>query len=195
MEEIERLAEEFLSHVPSYVWDAETLPVPVEDIADTHVGLLVRDVDDLGTAPGAPALRVGQSLSGLLLPSLGEIWVNAGEAREWPPRRRFTIAHELGHWAMHRHGEQGVFCRSGVVGAERDGESERARPSEERPELPPTEAEANAFGAALLMPARLVAEEYVRCDRDFGRLCETFGASGAAMGRRLHAVVRPHEGP
>ena len=35
-------------------------------------------------------------LSGLLLPAAGEIWVNAAEAREWPPRRRFTIGHELG---------------------------------------------------------------------------------------------------
>lgn len=51
----------------------------------------------MGTAPGAPALAHGQSLSGLLLPVRGEIWVNAEEARQWPPRRRFTIGHELGH--------------------------------------------------------------------------------------------------
>jgi IrrE N-terminal-like domain len=111
MEEIERLAEEFLARVPTYVWDGATLPVPIEEIADTHVGLLVRDVDDLGQAPGAPQLGEGQSLSGLLLPALGEIWVNASEAREWPPRRRFTIAHELGHWALHRNNDRSVFCR------------------------------------------------------------------------------------
>src|SRR5437763_474967 len=102
MEEIERLAEEFLARVPGYIWNGETLPVPIEEIADSHVGLLVRDVEDLGAAPGAPQLDEGQSLSGLLLPTRGEIWVNAAEAREWPPRRRFTIAHELGHWRLHR---------------------------------------------------------------------------------------------
>ena len=47
------------------------------------------------------------------------------------------------------------------------------------------------FAAAVLMPARLVQEQYVRCERDFFRLCDTFGASGAAMGRRLHAVITP----
>ena len=59
MEEIERRAEQFLAQIPSYVWDGATLPVPIEEIADTHVGLLVRDVADLGTAPGAPTLSSG----------------------------------------------------------------------------------------------------------------------------------------
>src|ERR1700756_3898258 len=106
MEEIERLAEEFLAQVPSYIWDGTTLPVPIEEIADSHVGLLVRNVEDLRRAPGAPALADGQLLSGLLLPVEGEIWVSADEARQWPPRRRFTIAHELGHWRLHRHAAQ-----------------------------------------------------------------------------------------
>ena len=51
-EEIERRAEEVLSRVPSWHWDGERLPVPVEDIADSCCGLLVRDVDDLTRAPG-----------------------------------------------------------------------------------------------------------------------------------------------
>jgi hypothetical protein len=183
MEEIERLADEFLSRVPSYVWDGSTLPVPIEEIADTHVGLLVRDAEDLGTAPGAPALAAGQLLSGLLLPTMGEIWVNAEEGRQWPARRRFTIAHELGHWRLHRDAdERAVFCRKGSI----EPEDTRARAP-----LPLAEDEANVFAAAVLMPAPLVRQQYVRCERDFFRLCDTFGASGAAMGRRLHAVIKP----
>ena len=182
MEDLERLAEEFLSQVPSYVWDGETLPVPIEDIADTHVGLLVRDVEDLGTAPGAPELGHGQALSGLLLPAVGEIWVNAEEGRQWPARRRFTIAHELGHWRLHRDVERAVFCRAASIEPD-------ASPTREP--LPPVEDEANVFAAAMLMPAHLVREQYALCERDFFRLCGAFGASGAAMGRRLHAVIRP----
>jgi hypothetical protein len=184
MEEIERLAEEFLLGIPNYLWDGATLPVPIEEIADTYAGLLVRDVEDLRAAPGAPELEQGQSLSGLLLPTVGEIWVNAEEARQWPPRRRFTIAHELGHWCLHRDAERNVFCRSSAI---------EAAPPENRPALPLPEEEANAFAAALLMPASLVQQEYIRCKRDFFTLCDTFGASGAAMGRRLHAVIRPAE--
>jgi IrrE N-terminal-like domain len=183
MEEIERRAEEFLSQIPAYVWDGATLPVPIKEIADTHLGLLVRDVEDLGIAPGAPKLGRGQTLSGLLLPAMGEIWVNAEEARQWPARRRFTIAHELGHWRLHRDAdERGVFCRAGSI--EPDA-------TEPRAQLPTTEDEANVFAAAVLMPARLVEDQYVQCQRDFVRLCDKFGASGAAMGRRLHAVIKP----
>lgn len=182
MEEIEQLAEGFLAQVPSYIWDGRKLPVPIEEIADTHVGLLIRDVEDLGVAPGAPRLSAGQALSGLLLPARGEIWVNAEEARQWPARRRFTIAHELGHWRLHRDADdRAVFCRSGSI----------APDTQTRAALPPAEDEANVFAAAVLMPARLVQEQYVRCDRDFFRLCDKFGASGAAMGRRLHAVIKP----
>ena len=186
MEEIERRAAGFLGEVPGWIWDRESLPVPVEDIADSHCGLLVRDVEDMSAAPGCPAVGEDQTLSGLLLPSRGELWVNAEEARRWPPRRRFTIGHELGHWILHQRGQTAVFCRHGQVDVEAEAEA-----SPERPPLDPIEAEANHFAAALLMPPALLRREYERPGRDFGRLCEAFAASGAAMGRRLHQVIRP----
>jgi len=181
---IEESAERVLARVPEWIWDGETLPVPVEAIADDVFGLLVREVDNLAGAPGAPSLSPGQSFSGLLLPSLGEIWVNRSEALEWPPRRRFTIGHELGHWCVHRDGpsDGAVYCRAASVAEEAPADSEA------RPARAPEEEEANLFAAALLMPARLVEREYRR-DREFGGLCERFEVSGAAMGRRLHAVI------
>ena len=170
------LAEQFLAAIPAYIWDGETLPVPIEEIADSHLGLLVRDADDLRDAPGAPDIPEGQSLSGLLLPERGEIWVSAEEARQWPPRRRFTIAHEIGHWQLHRHHAQAAFCRSVTV--------QDAAPAA----LPLPEEEANAFAAALLMPAGLLRAEYER-SRNFQRLRALFGSSGAALGKRLHQVI------
>ena len=178
VEEIERRAEAVLESVPSWVWDGRSLPVPIERIADSHFGLLVRDVEDLRQAPGVPELRGDRSLSGLLLAGDGEIWVNAAEARAWPPRRRFTIGHELGHWVLHCDAGGAVYCRTSSV-------SEDEEPDDGPP---PAEREANAFGAALLMPARLISEHYGR-HRDFHHLCRLFGASGAAMGRRLHRVI------
>jgi hypothetical protein len=183
VEAIERRAEEVLAALPSWLWDGQSLPVPVEAIADTHYGLLVRDVDDLSAAPGFPKLAPGQSLSGLLLGGAGEIWVNAQEAREWPPRRRFTIGHELGHFVLHSGVGRSLFCRSTTVQA--DEQPDALAPP---PDLPNIEEEASVFAAALLMPARLLQREYAE-DRRFDRLCRCFGASGAAMGRRLHAVI------
>lgn len=182
MEEIEQRAAEFLASVPEWIWDGSSLPIPIEDIADSHAGLLVRDVEDMTTAPGCPEPGEGQSISGLLLPSRGEIWVNAEEARQWPPRRRFTIAHELGHWVLHQGRQTSLFCRHGAVDPSEGGEAQR-------PELPPIEEEANNFAAALPMPADMVRREYRRTGGDFDALRSVFSSSGAAMGRRLHQTV------
>ena len=184
--EVEQHAERVLAEVPDWIWDGKSLPVPVEHIADTWFGLHVRDVEDLRTAPGVPALPSDAVLSGLLLPAAAEIWVNAGEARQWPPRRRFTIGHELGHWCLHREGGA-VWCRAHAVDPD-------AEPDEPRPAYPPEESEANEFAAALLMPAALVRRKYAQLrtrdpDGCFPQLCALFQASGAAMGRRLHRVV------
>ena len=145
--------------------------MPIEDIADSCFGLLVRDVADLAVAPGAPELPPGQSLSGLLLPSLGEIWVNEWEGQQWPGRRRFTIGHEIGHWVMHAPGANGMFCRSQTV-----------QPELPVVEVPPIEEEAQVFSAAMLMPSHLVeAHAGVQIDS----LCEAFGTTRKAMSRRL----------
>ena len=193
VEAIERRAVKLLTELPPYVWNGADLPIPVEDIADTCFGLLVRDQDDMAAAPGAPPLRDGQSLSGLLLPSRQEIWVNAEEARRWPPRRRFTIGHELGHFLLHSR-DNAVMCRHASI----DPADDQPAPAPASPpavvdhrkaKLPLPEAEANAFAAALLMPAPLIKRFYKSTGKDFDHLCSLFDSSRGAMGRRLHAVI------
>lgn len=179
MRGIEARAGGVLEQVPAWIWDGESLPVPVEEIADSCFGLLVRDAEDLHTAPGAPARGNGRALSGLLLPARGEIWVNRGETAKWPPRRRFTIGHELGHWCMHRTGQDSVFCRDHSVREERP-EGRRAPP--------PAEEEANFFAAALLMPDHLLRAEWSRLRFDLYSLIIRFDVSRGAMERRLAAL-------
>ena len=185
VDELELQAETVLGEVPDWIWDGRSLPVPVEEIAGSCHSLLVRDVEEMTSAPGAPQLAPGQQLSGLLLADRREIWVNAAEAREWPGRRRFTIGHELGHWVMHRHpGQDSLFCRHGQVEPIEGAEADSHHLS--------IEEEANVFAAALTMPHDLVRGHYaaLRGKPDcFERMCELFGASQAAMGKRLHAVV------
>ncbi len=183
MEEFESRATSVLASVPEWIWDGETPPVPVEDIADSHFGLLVcdKEAEEMAAAPGCPQLASGQSISGLLLPSRGEIWVNRAEGEEWPGRRRFTICHELGHWVLHSTGQQALFCRHGQVTEEEVPET--------RPPLEPKEQEANSFAAELLIPARLLREQYEDKTRDFDKLCAIFGTSARAMSKRLHAVI------
>lgn len=169
-----------LAELPPYIWDGRTLPVPVEAIADSHCGLLVREVapEDLRQVPGAPALQSGEGLSGLLLADDAEIWVNAEEALQWPGRRRFTIGHELGHWRLHRpHGS--LFCRTATVTGAAGA-------------VPDIEDEASRFAAALLFPPELVRAHHAELRGDFTALCERFGASKRAMRRAIcNAVRRP----
>jgi hypothetical protein len=183
---VEARAEALLSAVPEWVWDGESLPVPVDDIVDSVYGLQVLEVDDMTQAPGCPPLEDGQTLSGLLLVEDKQIWCNRSEARQWPSRKRFTIAHELGHWVLHKPGQQSLFCRRAVVAAD---EAEREQERASRPPLPVNEEEANIFAAAMCMPAHLIEHHYRNTTRDFGELCEMFGSSQAAMGRRLRAVI------
>lgn len=182
---IEARAEGVLRALPAGVWDGSTLPVPIDEICAEHFGLYVREVEDLGLAPGCPELPAGHALSALLLPDQREIWVSASEAQAWPRRRRFSIAHEVGHWLLHRDGQQSLFCRKATIDEGADPEVSAAV----KPELPLIEQEAHAFASALLMPGDLLRHHYRVVERDFHRLCEIFDSSMSAMGRRLHQAV------
>jgi Zn-dependent peptidase ImmA (M78 family) len=63
---------------------------------------------------------------------------------EW---RRFTIAHEIGHWILHPAGQS--FRHRPITGAER---ANPTRPVEER--------EADLFAAELLMPRKILKSEF-----------------------------------
>jgi hypothetical protein len=181
---IEARAQAILEALPRSVWDGRTLPVPIDEIVTEELGLLVREMEDLTTAPGCPQLGADQALSALLITSELEIWVNAAEARQWPTRRRFSIAHEVGHWVLHRTGQHSLFCRRTTV-----DEEETAAGSGSRTALPLVEEEANVFASALLMPADLIRHHYVATGKDFNRLCEIFDSSQKAMNRRLRAAI------
>lgn len=181
VEAVEQKAYELLARVPEFIWDGESLPVPVDSIVDNVLGLRVRLADDMTSAPGCEQLSL-MHLSGLLLTDRGEIWVNAQEAREWPGRRRFTIGHEVGHYLLHQDESPRIFCRSGdIVDAEQDLQGPTPKPA--------TESEADAFAAALLMPEHLIRPCYEKYGRDVEKMRGIFGCSHKAMNYRLHALV------
>ena len=136
------------------LFDAPELPVPVEAIAEDLLGLDV--------------LRADLDVSGLLLPAERRIYVNATEPE---PRRRFTIAHELGHWVCQclEGTTAPVYCRDKDVSTAADRALER---------------EANVFAAELLMPEPDVrANAAISIDAAAVRL----GVSSQAMHWRLYS--------
>lgn len=140
-------------------------PVDVEELAGSLCRLRVRRGRDLAAIAGHAC---DGPLSGLLLPASFEIWVRSDEPAD---RRRFTVAHEIGHHLLHAGGGS-VHCRPADLG-DADGDT-RAR-----------EREANRFAAELLMPERLVRERADRNGPDPIGLAEAFAVSDVAMGFRL----------
>jgi Zn-dependent peptidase ImmA (M78 family) len=128
------------------------VPVPVEDIAADLVGLLVEEEEI--------------ACSGYLLPARRLVVLNASEPRV---RRRFTLAHELGHWVCQVMAGRSapVFCRPLDLSEATDRALER---------------EANVFAAELLMPEPLVRSRFAGSVAD---CAAAFAVSGEAMHWRL----------
>ena len=160
--------------------DMTVPPVDALRLAEEHDGLDVQEHADLLTLPGAPALAAGSTLSGLLFPVERRIYVNAVEAQRSPGRRNFTIAHELGHWHLHRTAGTAHtrFCRTDEVGGDARAVHDTAR----------IEREANRFAAALLMPEALVRAHAEELRLNVNLLAERFGVSGLAMQVRLESL-------
>lgn len=77
----------------------EVPPSPVEEIAGSLLLLDVVEVDDIRTVDGAP--QDAGRISGMLTTTDRTIWVDRFESERSQGRRRFTVAHELGHWLLH----------------------------------------------------------------------------------------------
>ena len=130
------------------------LPVPVVAIAEDLCGLAVEETTDL-------------DVSGLLLPAERRVFVNGAEP---PQRRRFTLAHELGHWICQclDGAAAPIYCRAEEVSLD--------------PAVKALEREANVFAAELLMPEKEVRAVWVG---DPDACAERFDVSGEAMRWRL----------
>lgn len=122
----ERAAQQLLAQVGAGV------PIDVEAIAEyLNIKVRRREMED--------------AVSGLLLIKEGEAIIGVN-ALHPTTRQRFTLAHEIGHFVLHREGDS-VFVDSSPVFFRDEESSEGTRLQE---------IEANAFASALLMPAQLL---------------------------------------
>lgn len=150
--------------------------VPVENIARQH-GITIRldEVDD--------------DLSGFLYRDQGSgsaiIGVNK---RHHENRRRFTIAHELGHYFLHQ-GEK-VHLDSDPSGFVINLRGPLSKTGESK-----DEKEANYFAAELLMPAKMIERDFenksldlLNEDEYLGKLAKKYKVSIQALTFRLASL-------
>jgi len=161
---------------------SEAPPVAVERIARSLLGLFVDEADDIRALPGAPADQ--GRLSGMLDPAEMVIWVDRGEAGRSPGRRRFTIAHEVGHLLLHvPAASEAFYDRPADIREVDDGAVGAAVP-----ELRRREREANVFARELLMPETLLNEQARATGFNLPALAERFEVSVPAMRLRLRLL-------
>lgn len=128
-------------------------PVPIDEIVEEHLKLAIEIRDLRAEFPEGDVL--------------GAIWFNDKRIaidqglvpEDFPAMRgryRFTLAHELGHWRLHRH----LYLR-------RAGEQSLLANIPARPDhvlrsqaTDPKEVQANRFAACLLMPREMVKREW-----------------------------------
>ncbi len=158
--------------------------------ADASAERLLRElgIDGPPVAPELIAEKLGivvviqemdPEVSGMLVRD-GDERVIGVNKRHPLARRRFTIAHEVGHLELHR--GRALILDTPVRVNFRDRVSSLATDREE--------VEANRFAAALLMPGAAVIREAARTPRGdpdafVARLARRFKVSQAAMGYRL----------
>lgn len=147
------------------------LPIDVKQIAKS-LGLEVIPYD------------LGDGVSGLLAiqEGVGTIGFNPNEA---DVRIRYTIAHELGHFDLHRD-KSDLFVDKQLI--------YRSLQSGDTPEKMQMEQEANVFASALLMPTHLLRKEVEKANLDLAsdeaiqELAKKFDVSTTAMTIRISGL-------
>jgi hypothetical protein len=151
------------------------LPIDVRGIAAKQAHILERDLED--------------SLSGMLVPLHPPIdakaWAIVVNKNHPEVRKRFTVAHELGHLVLHGFSSPHADTRFRIL--LRDASSSTSQDIEE--------IQANRFAAELLMPEHLVKDCLEDADIDYvpknpktdslETLAKRFGVSSQALSIRL----------
>lgn len=136
-------------------------PVPIVDLAESY-GFRVRAVDFAEYSTG---------VAGFIDPKAGVIFVNKDDSDH---RKAFTIAHELGHYLLHRtelekNPNLSILFRI-PLGS---------------PDPNPLEQEANAFAGRLLVPSDLLRDYLKEGVREPTVLSDIFGVSQDVIIYRL----------
>jgi Zn-dependent peptidase ImmA (M78 family) len=136
-------------------------PVPVIDIAEqAGVDVIFADFE-----------QHSRNVSGFCDFSGARLFVNKDDISV---RQTFTIAHELGHWLLHRD----QFLQ--------EPDKYAVLPRFSEPERNPVEQEANHFAACLLVPIRLLRPVI---EVPTARLSSIFGVSRLMMDWRVKNVL------
>lgn len=162
---IENLTQSILDN-----FNANTIPVEIEKIVKEHKIEIIND-------------NLGEGVTGLLAIEADKIIIGVDKSQNnSKSRKRFTIAHEFGHYILHRN-HSNLFIDSNFKIMFRDLTSSKG--------VDINEIQANAFAAAILMPRKLLVNKIKELDLDLSddksikKIAEDFEVSLTAMSYRI----------
>ena len=127
--------------------------------------------------------NLGDDVSGLLAIESDKIIIGVDKSQNGSSKRkRFTIAHEFGHFILHKN-HQSIFIDSNFRVMFRDTISTKG--------VDINEIQANAFAAAILMPKHLLIDRIkflnldLSDDSSIKKIADEFGVSMTAMSYRI----------
>ena len=150
-EDIEQAANDLLSDYQNKFTWVPQCPIPVERIAEKHLGYHIEITDD--------GIYKDSELLGGIIFADKIIQVN-GSIENHDGRYSFTIAHELGHHCLHKELFQKLSMES----------DEHTKMCRETGEKPLTEQQADTFASYLLMPTKFVNKAYIKAFGDTNKV-------------------------
>jgi hypothetical protein len=129
-------------------------------------------------------------LSGRIVFKNGAVRIDVN-ARDAPNRRRFTIAHEIGHARLHAGGYSNFEVADNIDESQIEKREFALTRQTHDGFRPVHEAEADRFAAALLMPAQWVRDRFAQ-DQETSSLAQFFKVSESAMKIRLKQLDLAH---
>jgi len=149
-------------------------------LKDGSISVPPVDVESLAKSLGLQVLYHpfsdgSEDISGCIIQEQGIVAIGVNSSHH-PNRQRFTVAHEMGHYVLHRATLESVHLTRDFRSSEGDDDRE---------------IEANSFAAELLMPEEMIRERINNAELDvesaskLTQLARTFGVSQQAMTIRL----------
>ena len=178
-DEIEKEAERLLAEYEETAGGPVKMPVPVEDITTYHLALRL-GFADLHKTLRIPMLRDQPDILGAIWVDTETVMIDCSLDPKHNPlmagRYRFSVAHEIGHWRLHR----SYVAKDTNQASLFDGSPEPTVICRSSQAKEPIEWQADFFSSCLLMPRRWVHDEWRECldrTRPRQRQC-AFGSKG-----------------
>jgi hypothetical protein len=161
-DEIEKEAELLLAEYVETTGAPIKFPVPVDEITTYHLALRL-GFADLHETLRIPMLRDQPDILGAIWVDMETVLIDGSLDPKRNPsmagRYRFSAAHEIGHWRLHR----SYVAKDANQASLFDGSPEPTVICRSSQAKEPIEWQADFFSSCLLMPRRRVHEEWQEC--------------------------------